>query len=204
MSIQKKVSDYYTTKVKTFGCTPSGVDWSSKESQILRFHKLLELVPKDASAFSLLDYGCGYGALADYMIKNYDHFRYIGFDISQEMLANAQHQHHRNEHEWINVIPSNLKVDYLVASGIFNVKLDIPKKQWEKYVLDTLQKFDSITNKGFAFNILTTYSDKEHQKERLYYANPEWYFSFCKQNYSPMVSLIHDYPLYEFTIIVKK
>ena len=29
-------------------------------------------------------------------------------------------------------------------------------------------------------------------------------FDVCKQPFSPRVALLHDYPLYEFTIIVRK
>lgn len=203
-SLEQKVADYYTEKVNTHGNTHSGVDWNSKESQILRFNKLLHLIPANHSQFSILDYGCGYGALVELISDQYKGFEYLGYDISDKMLETARQNFNEPHIQWTNSLNSNLKVDYLIASGLFNVKLDFNPKRWRSYIIDTLHKFNSIATKGFSFNILSSYSDLEYQRNDLYYANPEWFFSFCKQSFSPFVSLIHDYPLYEFTIVVKK
>ena len=66
------------------------------------------------------------------------------------------------------------------------------------------QILDKLTTKGFAFNVLTTYSDESKMKENLYYADPTQLFEYCKKNISNFVMLRHDYPLYEFTIIIRK
>ena len=41
-------------------------------------------------------------------------------------------------------------------------------------------------------------------KNNLYYADLLLIFDWCKNNISKYVSLLHNYPLYEFTILVKK
>jgi hypothetical protein len=38
----------------------------------------------------------------------------------------------------------------------------------------------------------------------LYYADPAQVFDYCKRRFSPNVALLHDYGLYEFTILVRK
>ena len=38
----------------------------------------------------------------------------------------------------------------------------------------------------------------------LYYADPLFFFDYCKNYFSEKITLIHDYDLYEFTILVKK
>ena len=38
----------------------------------------------------------------------------------------------------------------------------------------------------------------------LYYADPLFLFDYCKKKYSKSVALLHDYGLYEFTILVRK
>jgi hypothetical protein len=53
---------------------------------------------------------------------------------------------------------------------------------------------------GFAFNLLTTFVD--WKKDVLYYADPMHYFEYCKKNFSRYVTLLHDYPLYEWTLLV--
>ena len=56
--------------------------------------------------------------------------------------------------------------------------------------------------KGFAFNCLTSYVD--YKEDHLYYGNPLFFFDFCKKNFSKYVTLIHDYKLYEWTMLVVK
>jgi hypothetical protein len=94
--------------------------------------------------------------------------------------------------------------DYTVASGIFNVKLEASSTEWERYVLRTLEKISSLSKRGFAFNVLTKYSDPEFRRPDLYYADPLLLFDYCKTKLSRFVTLLHDYPLYEFTILVRK
>ncbi len=54
-----------------------------------------------------------------------------------------------------------------------------------------------------AFNALTTYSDPEKQRSELYYADPLQLFDYCKRNLSRDVALLHDYELFDFTIVVR-
>jgi len=94
--------------------------------------------------------------------------------------------------------------DYTVASGIFNVRLDRPDDQWRAYLHDTLDVLDRSSRRGFAFNCLTSYSDADKMRAHLYYADPCALFDLCKRRYSRQVALLHDYGLYEFTILVRK
>jgi len=73
-----------------------------------------------------------------------------------------------------------------------------------QYVLDTVSELDRLSNKGFAFNILTSYSDADLMRSDLFYADPCYFFDYCKRNFSKQVALLHDYGLYEFTILVRK
>jgi hypothetical protein len=41
-------------------------------------------------------------------------------------------------------------------------------------------------------------------QDYLYYADPRVLFDHCKTRYSKNVALLHDYGLYEFTILVRK
>ena len=60
-----QVKSYFGKRMEEYGASPRGVDWNSDESQNTRFDQLLKIV--ETPSFSILDYGCGYGALADYM-----------------------------------------------------------------------------------------------------------------------------------------
>ena len=54
--------------------------------------------------------------------------------------------------------------DYIIASGIFNVKLNYHHSGWLKQVIETLDKINSLSKKGFSFNLLTTFSQKEKEE----------------------------------------
>ncbi|PIQ48569.1 MAG: SAM-dependent methyltransferase [Cytophagales bacterium CG12_big_fil_rev_8_21_14_0_65_40_12] len=203
-TIIQKVNQYYSEKITAFGATPRGVDWNSIESQEVRFYQLLKVISTEN--FDILDYGSGYGALYEFLRRNYSvNFHYTGFDLSPKMIQHAIEIYPANENvSWVSSLKENQTFDFIIASGIFNVKLDIENQAWEEYILDTINQINKLSKKGFAFNMLTNYSDKERRQEKLYYASPEEIFAFCKKNFSKNVALLHDYNLYEFTIIVRK
>jgi hypothetical protein len=84
------------------------------------------------------------------------------------------------------------------------VRLGENDGDWLKYIEDTLDILNQTSKKGFAFNCLTSYSDEDKKRDYLYYADPCMLFDICKKKYSRNVSLLHDYGLYEFTILVRK
>jgi len=52
--------------------------------------------------------------------------------------------------------------------------------------------------------MLTKYPDAARMRSDLYYADPGFFFDYCKRNFSRNVALLHDYNLYDFTILVRK
>lgn len=202
-NILKQVNQYYTSKIKEFGTTPQGVDWNSVESQELRFQVLSNLINEENN-FSILDFGCGFGSMFNYFDTKYKSFEYFGFDVSEEMIKAAVEKFSKKEYAKWSTCLAVEKVDYVIASGIFNVKLENTEEDWLNYILETITKIDKSAKKGFAFNVLTKYSDKEYMKENLYYADPLYLFDYCKRNFSKNIALLHDYNIYEFSIIVRK
>jgi len=197
------IERYYSGKIATCGRTPQGADWRSAESQTMRFDQLLALIRPDGP-FTINDYGCGYGALVNYLENRGHHFTYRGFDISEKMIGEARQAHGQNPKcEFFSEKSLLSAADYTVASGVFNVKLETSESEWLKYILATLKEFKTLSRKAFAFNVLTSHSDQEFMRPHLYYADPVYLFDYCQKNFSRMVSLSHDYPLYEFTIAVR-
>ncbi len=205
--MRSQVASYYEKKLQTHGATPSGVDWNGELSQTLRFTQLCQLLPADQS-FSVLDFGCGYGALYDYLSVRRNDFEYTGFDISQEMLAAARARAPNSAPppEWLNSTSNvpNHRFDFAVASGVFNVRLDTSEEDWKGYIVANLEELNRLTLRGFSFNCLTWYSDEDRKRDDLYYGKPEVFFELCKTRFSRNVALLHDYDLYEFTMIVRK
>ncbi len=194
---------YYSDKIVAHGATARGVDWNSAESQRVRFRELLR-VCGDGPIGSLNDFGCGYGALHDFLGENGRLTDYRGFDVSAAMLEEARRLHPQIPSErFVQAIEELPAAGFTVASGIFNVKLNAPVEDWKGYVATTIDQLAARSRKGFAFNMLTSYSDRDRMRDDLYYGDPCFYFDLCKRKHSRWVSLLHDYGLYEFTIIVK-
>ncbi len=201
--IKIKVSEYYTEKLNQWGATSQGVDWNSKESHEIRFEQLLK-VCDFSKPFSINDLGCGYGALYGYMAERGYDFEYHGYDLSEAMIEKARSLYGEGENGRFDQSDVLEKADYTTACGLFNVKMDVDPKDWGEYILGVLDKINQASHKGFSFNALTRYSDKEYMKDNLYYSDPCFYFDYCKRNFSSHVALLHDYPLYEFSILVRK
>jgi hypothetical protein len=121
------------------------------------------------------------------------------------MIEAATQRHHGRGNAVYSVgHKPRVVADYGIASGIFNVRLKHGEAEWLAYVKDTLDVLDRASSAGFSCNFLTSYSDPDKMRDNLYYADPCFWFDYCKQRYSRHVALLHDYGLYEFTVLVRK
>ena len=196
----------YSESVRTHGIASKSVCWKDEHSQRLRFKKLVEVIDPSGGEVSVTvnDYGCGYGALFPYLdaLPLVRLTRYYGYDISEEMVATATEFVDDSRAEFILESQVTKEADYSFVSGTFNVKLGADDALWEQHIKDALMILGERSLKGFAFNLPTTYVD--WRSETLFYAEPWSFFDFCKRNISPYVSILHDYPLFEWTMIVRK
>ena len=63
---QKRLNEYFSRKLEEFAPTPRGVDYNGPEAQQRRFEQLIKVI-QPARPFTLIDYGCGYGAMFDFL-----------------------------------------------------------------------------------------------------------------------------------------
>ena len=195
---------FFADRLMKYGPTYLGVDYNSIESQEARFYQLIKEIDS-SSKYSLLDFGCGYGAMYDYLVKLGHDLHYVGYDIAEPMILKARELHPDNPDCWFTEVINQIPVvDYAVVCGTFNMRLDADFETWTQIVIEALEQMHAHTSKGIAFNMLTMYSDADRMRPELYYADPCFYFDYCKRHFSRNVALLHDYNLYDFTIIVKK
>lgn len=202
----KQIGDYYSAKVRDHGATPRGVDWNSEESQVLRFAQLMRVADAHQDQpLGVNEIGCGYGALVDFLLGAGRPLDYEGVDLSVEMVDEAKKRFPAREGVAFHQASRPLRPRaFTVASGIFNVRLDVGDEAWLTQIHATLDIMHETSERGFAFNALTKYSDADKMRDYLYYADPLALFDRCKRLYSRNVALLHDYDLYEFTILVRK
>ena len=201
----KKVEELYSSNLQQHGTQSSAVGWNSLESQLLRFSKLTSLIIHNDEEVSINDYGCGYGAHLDFLINKagLKVSRYNGYDLSIEMLeaARSKLSNFKADLHLINSASIETAADYSFVSGTFNVRFEVSDSDWEEFIKAKLHELNKFSNKGFSFNLLTNYVD--WKEPHLYYADPCYWFDYCKQHFSKKVFLLHDYPLWEWTIGVK-
>jgi SAM-dependent methyltransferase len=202
-SIVSSVAAYYTSKLALHGSTPQGVDWNGQASHELRHRQFLRLL--DDSEASVLDLGCGFGDFLRFLRAEGYRGAFIGYDVAPDMIAEALRLHGEGaDHRWrIGAMPTET-ADFAVASGIFNVKGDVPVETWARYVHDTIDVLARVGRRGFAFNVLSLSSDPERRVAHLYYADASQMLSDCLRRFGRSVALLQDYGLYEFTVIVRR
>lgn len=203
---QKKLEDYFTEKLDIYGATAKGIDCNGEAAQFARFAELARVI-NPTKPFTVTDYGCGYGAMFDFLHARGWQFEYYGVDLIEKMVLAGLEVHKDFPNAHFTMDEKELPVaDYLVAQGIFNIKMDSPYDEWQQMVIETLPRMNALCSKGFSFNMLTKYSDADRMAQRpdLFYGDPLFFFDFCKRNFSRNVALLHDYGFYDFTILVRK
>lgn len=203
--VLENVNQYFDEKLKIHGTEAKGVDWNSNQAREIRFDQLVKIVEPDTS-FSMLDYGAGYGAFYDYLIQKENKVRlYYGYDLLESMVLEGRKLHEADPNA---IFTSDLSecppVDYVSACGVFNMKLNADYDQWTKYVVKCMHEINDLAEKGFSINFLTKYSDADRMRDDLYYADPCYLFDYCKLNFSRNVALLHDYEVYDFTLLIRK
>lgn len=198
------VEALYTANLAEHGTSSASVGWPDPEAQRVRFDKLAYVIDsaRPAGPITVNDWGCGYGAMFRYLDERFTLEGYTGYDISSEMLAAARGHVDDPRARWVRGSEVTETADYGFVSGTFNVRMKASDAAWQLYIEDTLRQLAERSRRGFAFNLLTSYVD--WRKDDLFYADPAHFFRFCRENISRYVTLLHDYPLYEWTIVVRR
>lgn len=204
-AVHAGIADYYTGKIRKFGATPLGVDWTCVPTQQLRFVQLLKLCDF-TSPFSLNDLGCGYGALLSYL--DWRHagcpIDYLGVDLSQAMLTRARRLwRERANVSFVRGHNSPRLADYSVASGIFNVQLGQPREVWERFIAATLDQLHRTSRRGFSVNFMRAPGSGKPDRQGVYSTVPERWARYSTDQFGAATEVIDGYGLREFTLIVR-
>lgn len=197
------ILEYYKQTFRDYGATPKGVDWNGEKSQFLRFERILRGIELSDGA-SILDFGCGYGSLTNLLRVQNLELDYFGYDAVPEMFKDIQFHASKLREIYFSEAEKLATYDWIVASGVFNVKRDATIEDWEDYIVDTIRHLESIANKGLAFNLLSLCSDEDKRKDHLYYASPFELLAKIGLSRRREILIDHNYPLWEFTVTIRK
>lgn len=196
----------YERRLKRHGASPKGVYWRDAEWQQRRYHLLYQIFDEAAAAggITIHDFGCGYGALFDYLKDRPVMLgsRYIGTDMCRGMVATAAARIDDPRAGFVRQLWADEVADYTIVSGTYNMHINAPLDVWQAYIETSLEQLWTRTRRGLAFNLLN--ADGTEKLDGLYYAEPERIFDFCATRLATDVSIATDPPLPDFTVFVRR
>ena len=201
--ISKITKSYYENTLEVYGNNFKGMNWASSKSQYLRFEQLCKIGSlKDRS---LHDLGCGNAELLVFLKKNKIKFKsYLGTDLSSNMIKLCNKKFSFEKKTSFKTI-NNQKfkmTDYVLASGIFNIKNNISSAAWKIYVFNTILKMFKFSKKGIAFNLMTF--DTTYREKNIFYMSIDEILKFLRKKVSKKIIINHSYDLWEYTVFVYK
>ena len=175
MGQTKAMTEYYRDLYKKHGYCLDTLG-TPKGGEDARFKSKFDIGILDNT--KILDVGCGFGHMLDYLkawgIKSH----YTGIDICPEMIETAKKRHPEADFRLLNILTDSIeeKWDWVFSVGVFNDTRN--NKQWYEYVQAMIEKMFFLSTRGAAFDFLSTYVD--YQKEHAFHASTELIFAFAK------------------------
>ena len=199
------IAAVYDAMLSEHGATPLGMGWRVAENQRLRFDQLCRLfAPGDeAGGMTVNDLGCGYGAFLDHLsglgVLAGGHF--FGYDICESAIDTARSLHRDGRATFLHSLVPVWRADYSFACGPYNLRFQVEPATWIAWVRRSLRTLADKSRRGFAFNMLR--APGVPGDDDMYYADPDEWAEFCRGAIAPDVTLLQDYRLAEFTILVR-
>jgi SAM-dependent methyltransferase len=202
MNSYSKIADYYNKAFNKHGETPEGLAWDNQINLNKRYEVMFDIIKHYNS--TVLDFGCGYGGLYEWILNNKKSVEYTGLDINKEVLKIAEEKYPKIT--WINSDIHenifNLNFDYTVCNGTFTVKDTLTQEEMTNFMCSTLEKLWTKTNKGIAFNVMSKLVDWE--RDDLFHVSIDQLGQWLIDNLSRNFIIRNDYGLYEYTVYVYK
>jgi len=149
-----------------------------------------------SSESSVLDVGCGLGALHEHLRASGLACSYTGYDINPDLIELARQRHTEASFEVKDILEEDFpQFDYIVSSSSFNLRLEHGDNY--EFIERMLRTMHGHARRGVAVDLMTSYVDFE--RPEAFYYEPEKVFSMAKR-ITKRVTLRHDLPLYQFCI----
>lgn len=201
-SDHKRIIDRYNKRIEKYGDSIESLASGKESRRQLRFKILSELA--DLKDKNILDLGCGFGDLYDFLDLKYgeNNFEYTGIDINPKIIEIAKKRYPKLNFFVSDILNDDFDqtFDFILSTSSFNNKLN--EESNYTFIEKIFRKCYQLSREGFAIDFMTDYVDYKVSDEIFYY-NPEKIFSIAK-NFSKRVTLRHDYKLFDFCIYVYK
>jgi len=191
----------YEKRLQEFGYSPATLGWGVNGRQEVRFSVLAELALRMPES-SVLDVGCGFCDLYDFLDKQGWQGRYTGIDIVPGLLEVARQRHPDLDVRELDITDESVPLgedeyDFVISSGALNAAL--PSGGNELHIEVALRSMFRRCRYAACVDFLSTYVD--FQKPGAYHTDPSWALAAAKR-LTRRVLLRHDYMPYEFSLFL--
>lgn len=191
-----RIVNRHRDALQRHGHHPHALYWSSKAIQELRFQVLLNIGISNGD--SVLDVGCGFGDLADYLKRQGLTIDYTGIDLSPDLIEAGQQTYtgiRLLEGDLFEFNPPAQSYDYVLLSGALNEAFN----DEGEYARSIIERMFKTCRKGVAFNLLNRENDWVASRPDLQSFFPEEMRQYCRA-LSDKVQLRSDYLDNDLTI----
>lgn len=188
-----RIAAYYDRLVDQFGYSPRALDGLHRDSLLLRYQALSEVL--NFTGKRVLEVGCGFGDLGTFLKARYENLEYVGVDISLRMVEVGSQVHPDLDlrHKDILHGPPSETFDVVLAQGIFYLLGDDAERKMHLMI----HTMFNLASEALAFCTLSTWASTQNHRE--FYADPLKTIAFCRQ-LTPRLVLRHDYLPNDFAV----
>jgi SAM-dependent methyltransferase len=193
------IAKRYRERLKEHGPSIEALASGTTERRDIRFGVLNSVGEMQGSR--VLDVGCGLADFYAWLGERGIQVDYTGYDITPELVELSAERFPEAKFEVRDVQTKGIqeRFDYIVSSQTFNNRLS--HEDNFEVMKDVLRICYEASARAVVVDMMTAYVD--FQEKRLYYYQPEEVFRYAK-SLTKRATLRHDYPLYEFAILLYK
>ena len=192
----------YERRLREHGHAPATLGWGAGDREHLRFAVMADVV-EQTGATSVLDVGCGFADLHDFLRARGWDGDYHGIDLVGGLLAVARERHPGlalDEADLAAFRPGEEEAfDVVVASGVFNARL--AEEDNLVHIERSVRRMFALARRAICVDFMTTHVDFRHPDA--WHTDPAWALALAQQ-LSRRFVLRQDYLPYEFALVVHR
>ena len=202
---------YYEELFEKYGDNYLSLDWKSPDSQEKRFKILTDLIDMyyGSKKTSVIDVGCGFGDLSNYLEKKGYKASYLGYDITPKILDAAKSKYPKAKFELNDILEDEnpKKADFVFCCGALNIVFDSREKHMQ-FINSMLIRMFQLCNIAVGVNFLSYQAvyhlqDEELNLAQYFYTRIEDILS-CVRGMTSRFIIRHDYHPGDFTVYLMK
>lgn len=138
-----------------------GSDWATDETLNDHTRAILAVMDDPSEQTRLLDFGCGWGATFQHLLRHGPRVHYTGIDINEDAIREAR------THFGATFLRTDIREtplpaatwDYAIANGVFTRRTGVEYGTFVRFMTDTIKQLWHATRIGVAWNVLSDHVD---------------------------------------------